>query len=179
MQCPRCHIPLEKIHNEFLEECPTCHGAWYGSGELRRSKDAEDRDLIWNDFEFWRHEDRFRPSACPFGCPACGAPLVTLAYGDTGVEIDACPACRGIWLDAGEFERIIAALEHEVSARSLGDYARDALAEARELIGGPEGVVSEWRDFRAILRLMTLRLFVEKPGLVKALVALQGNSPLK
>ena len=39
-------------------------------------------------------------------CPRDGAELVEVER--NGVMIDACPACRGIWLDRGELEKLIA-----------------------------------------------------------------------
>ena len=39
-------------------------------------------------------------------CPKCGQSLVTQTRGD--VEIDVCPSCRGVWLDANELETIVA-----------------------------------------------------------------------
>lgn len=38
-------------------------------------------------------------------CPRCGMELVEIEY--RGVTIDKCTACAGIWLDAGELERIM------------------------------------------------------------------------
>ncbi len=38
-------------------------------------------------------------------CPACRVPLVMSER--SGVEIDYCPQCRGIWLDRGELDKII------------------------------------------------------------------------
>ena len=39
-------------------------------------------------------------------CPKCGQALVRENYGP--VEIDLCPSCRGVWLDANELETILA-----------------------------------------------------------------------
>lgn len=39
-------------------------------------------------------------------CPKCGMDLQVLKRGD--VEIDSCFNCNGVWLDAGELERIMA-----------------------------------------------------------------------
>ena len=39
-------------------------------------------------------------------CPKCGQKLTTEDYGS--VEIDLCPSCRGLWLDAKELETIVA-----------------------------------------------------------------------
>ena len=39
-------------------------------------------------------------------CPVC--PDVTLLMSEKqGVEIDYCPACRGVWLDRGELDKIL------------------------------------------------------------------------
>ena len=39
-------------------------------------------------------------------CPGC--PDATLVMADRqGVEIDYCPACRGIWLDRGELDKLL------------------------------------------------------------------------
>ncbi len=39
-------------------------------------------------------------------CPVCkNTPLVMTDR--SGVEIDYCPSCRGVWLDRGELDKII------------------------------------------------------------------------
>ena len=38
-------------------------------------------------------------------CPNCNATLVMTER--SGVEIDYCPECRGVWLDRGELDKII------------------------------------------------------------------------
>jgi uncharacterized protein len=39
-------------------------------------------------------------------CPTC--PDVTLVIADrSGIEIDYCPQCRGVWLDRGELDKMI------------------------------------------------------------------------
>jgi uncharacterized protein len=39
-------------------------------------------------------------------CPTC--PDTTLVMADrSGIEIDYCPVCRGVWLDRGELDKII------------------------------------------------------------------------
>jgi uncharacterized protein len=40
-------------------------------------------------------------------CPRCPeAPLSVRQRG--GIEIDVCPSCRGVWLDRGELDKLIA-----------------------------------------------------------------------
>ena len=38
-------------------------------------------------------------------CPACSCDLQILVR--SGVEIDYCPVCRGVWLDRGELDKIV------------------------------------------------------------------------
>jgi Zn-finger nucleic acid-binding protein len=49
-------------------------------------------------------------------CPTDGAVLVMSER--SGIEIDYCPTCRGVWLDRGELDKII-----ERAARELGGSA--------------------------------------------------------
>ena len=41
----------------------------------------------------------------PMTCPVDGATLVMSER--SGIEIDYCPSCRGVWLDRGELDKII------------------------------------------------------------------------
>ena len=46
------------------------------------------------------------PSASgPMACPVDGSALVMSER--SGIEIDYCPQCRGVWLDRGELDKII------------------------------------------------------------------------
>ena len=42
-------------------------------------------------------------------CPLCNVPVREVRR--RGVKIDVCPECRGVWLDAGELERMLASAE--------------------------------------------------------------------
>ncbi len=58
---------------------------------------------------------------------SCGLPLCPAELQKThknGVEIDYCPHCKGVWLDKGELDKIMAAEEQEV--RRIEDYHYDA-----------------------------------------------------
>lgn len=41
-------------------------------------------------------------------CPNCNTSMS--AVNRQGVEFDMCPTCRGVWLDRGELERLVAAV---------------------------------------------------------------------
>jgi Zn-finger nucleic acid-binding protein len=46
-------------------------------------------------------------------CPTDGAVLVMSER--SGIEIDYCPTCRGVWLDRGELDKIIERAAREVA----------------------------------------------------------------
>ncbi len=40
-------------------------------------------------------------------CPGCGATMEVQRLGEQRVAVDVCPACRGLWLDAGELSALL------------------------------------------------------------------------
>lgn len=54
-------------------------------------------------------------------CPVDGTTLVMSER--SGIEIDYCPTCRGVWLDRGELDKII-----ERNAQSVAPAASPRLA---------------------------------------------------
>ena len=41
---------------------------------------------------------------CYMKCPKCGADLTEVVF--RGIKIDRCSACKGVWLDDGELEKL-------------------------------------------------------------------------
>ena len=65
-------------------------------------------------------------------CPNCNTSMQAVAR--SGVELDMCPQCRGVWLDRGELEKILAGAREgqaesrdaqERFEREVGDFHRD------------------------------------------------------
>ncbi|MDB5698020.1 MAG: hypothetical protein JWN69_824 [Alphaproteobacteria bacterium] len=52
-------------------------------------------------------------NAAGMPCPICNVALVMSER--QGVEIDYCPQCRGVWLDRGELDKIIARSAEEIA----------------------------------------------------------------
>ncbi len=52
-------------------------------------------------------------------CPKCGGRLQTEEF--HAVQIDRCPECHGLWLDAEEIDAVVAHEDHGVMRRVLGD----------------------------------------------------------
>jgi hypothetical protein len=52
-------------------------------------------------------------------CPTDGTVLVMSER--SGIEIDYCPTCRGVWLDRGELDKIIERSVTQPAARQQSD----------------------------------------------------------
>ncbi len=181
MKCPVCSATMDRkrVQDIAIDECPECRGTWFQDDELRKAKDSADSDLNWMDFEVWKHADRFKAAPRNLACPKCSGSLVCADYDNTGVEIDCCPQCKGIWLDKGEFKKITDALTDELLTKSFSDYVKASLEEAKEILTGPESFLSEWRDFITVCRMMNYRLLTENPKLVDTMAAIQRANPIQ
>ncbi len=109
MICPRCTVPLEwKPGNKTgLNCCPACQGLWLDHAALREARQNSQADLA-GDFSKL-------PGATTsdIKCPGDGAAMLTIKYRD--VEVDTCPECKGLWLDKGEWEKLMEAHGSSIS----------------------------------------------------------------
>ncbi len=114
MHCPACKSTLSTVTYEGIEldTCNKCSGCWLDADELghivrlrEQRFTAEQQSAI---------DTAGRIPGIPVDdnerdivCPGCGTVTGPINYGgDTGIIIDRCPECRGIWLDVGELEHI-------------------------------------------------------------------------
>ena len=116
--CPRCALPLAatELQQVPVARCPQCHGLWFEAHALRAAREATDPDLAFLEVELWSDAEQFRHAPRSGRCPTGDGALHALEYGHTGVTVDYCDACFGVWLDEAEFGRIVTALEREVDS---------------------------------------------------------------
>jgi len=181
VECPRCAVSLTdaELQGVPVARCAQCRGLWFEAHALAAARDAADADLAALGVELWSDPEQFRHAPRSGRCPTGDGALHALEYGHTGVSVEYCDACFGVWLDAREFERIVVALEHELDQRPASDYLRGALHEARELLTGPQPLIDDWRELRTVLRLLEYRVLSEHPGLHQRLLALQASNPFR
>jgi Zn-finger nucleic acid-binding protein len=181
MNCPVDTAMLEThvLDPVTVEECPQCRGLWFNQDELRRAKDAAKPDLNWLDFDLWSEKDKFDATWSSRKCPQCKKKMATIGYCNTGVGVDYCIEGHGMWLEKGELEAIVERLDAEANSKTLAEYVSASLAEARGLLTGDEGLVSEWRDLASVIRLLEYRLLIENPRLARLLSALQSSTPFR
>jgi Zn-finger nucleic acid-binding protein len=81
-------------------------------------------------------------------CPVDGEVLVITER--SGVEIDYCPKCRGVWLDRGDLDKIIGAAAQAAPPpppqAGRGGYERDSYA-SRPPAKKRESFLSDLFDF--------------------------------
>jgi len=111
--CPRCNTPLTATDSEgaAFETCGHCHGKWVGRDELRRLIELRERPWDGSTLEGLAHAPAARVPLAGVAehlpCPACGREMETFNYaGDSGVILDKCADCGGVWLDGGELEKV-------------------------------------------------------------------------
>ena len=62
-------------------------------------------------------------------CPICPATALVITE-RSGIEIDYCPTCRGVWLDRGELDKIIDRSVASIPAPSVPINAPDRYERA-------------------------------------------------
>ena len=95
-------------HGVTVDVCQNgCAGIWFDSFELQRFDEAhepEPTDILYLKKNPGLDVDTVRKR----NCPKCDGIVMTRRPFRRGsaVQIDECPNCGGIWLDAGELEAI-------------------------------------------------------------------------
>jgi Zn-finger nucleic acid-binding protein len=202
MLCPICKIQLDRavLSGVEVNYCPSCLGLWFEEDELRWAKDYKDRNLRWLDIDLWKDETKFRISPGKKLCPRDRFPLYETAYGDSGihpvksakggarpvkseelfnrgkqfngVKVDVCNLCHGIWLDRGEFKKIIQYLREKADQEILNHYLKNLRSEFWEIFAGPETLKEEIEDFLIVLKLLNYKLAVQHPAIARIIASL-------
>lgn len=126
--CPHCRyerLQVTHYHDEELDVCRQCAGAWFEHGELNSLISKIDNGEDDADYKRVLGEEG---GPTQLDCPSCGIKLHRFKLlSGYDVEVDLCKRCDGVWVDHDELEkvehspRIRDALEHlnkKVSVKS-------------------------------------------------------------
>ena len=123
----------------MVDGCDQCGGVWFDVNELGALAQAGKATIGWA-------EQLFEPGAEPLEvdearCPKCGVALYEFEFKHTpGITLDACPRCRGIWVDDGELEAMAARMPvkqaGETERRGSGDPQAQRLRERTRMAAG-------------------------------------------
>ncbi len=175
MFCPNCaKEPLREIvfNKVGVDYCPKCLGLWFDGDELRQAKDENDKDFNWLDIDLWSDETKFQLGQGKKACPKDGVPLYEVGYGDSGIKVDVCGQCRGIWLDRGEFKKTAEYVKNKGQDEVLNNYLANLAAQAKEIFTGPEGFKEELGDFVSVLKFLNYKLIIQHPYLANLIASL-------
>lgn len=115
INCPRCNTQMKEIDYEGvrIDTCPGCEGEWLDADELK--KIVARREEVFTSDEIAKVRETIdEPQAVSqdelkeaLSCPCCNVPMESFNYAcTTGLILDRCGACRGIWMDKDELERV-------------------------------------------------------------------------
>lgn len=179
-KCPNCSkILVQKDYKGVkTDECPSCGGVWFDRDELRLAKDRTDNDMRWLDFDpfMFVNKEKFSSKKA---CPVCNEGLHTVKYDKSKVLIDVCDKCKGVWLDKKELDKILKYILDVITSTTAKDYIHLTEEEFKEILTGPEGLISETRDFITVLKFLQLRFCVENPWVITLSDSVNKNWPLK
>ena len=169
MLCPICNIEMKKtiFYGDEVDYCPQCFGMWFKEDGLRTAKDEKDKDLKWLDIELWKDKTKFQISEVHKNCPICSVPLYSVKYGDSDIEVDVCNLCKGIWVERGEFKRIIDYLKDKKYDETLKNYFKNLIKQGVQVFTGPEDFRSELEDFLIIFKILNYKFAIKYPEIVK------------
>lgn len=164
--CPNCKsdsLRQVTFHKTRVERCDKCRGLWFDRDELSQTVAQDDKFLEWFDIDLWKNKEGFEVVASQKLCPVCHKNLYQVDYNKSDIKVDICNSCRGIWLDRGEFKKIIDYLEQKVDTESLSGYFKDSIKQAQDLFTGPKGLSSEAKDFFIVSKLLEYKFLSQHP----------------
>jgi len=141
MLCPRCQGRLEEIVYEgvIIDTCQNCEGEWLDGSEILLINRA--RKVVFSEEERVKVKgaqeivitEITQPEKLLL-CPRCNVPLKVLNYAySTGIIVDSCSECNGLWLDKDELEHIQMVIEEwEKKAPELEAKFLPVLAKIKE-----------------------------------------------
>lgn len=137
MKCPACgNVLVTTIAGAIpVDVCEGgCGGVWFDNFELRKIDEdgAQAIRSVHRDFSLAVDQASKR------GCPRCADQVMIRRYFSRlrRTQIDECPNCAGIWLDAGEFDAILRELKESPDTATLNS----ALNHTVTLIRGRSGM---------------------------------------
>lgn len=169
--CPACGVKLglySLLSIEF-EGCPKCHGFWLDRDELRKLKNKVGiGELHWLNSEVDNIE---QAAAIPTKrlCPRKdNGQLLSVVFSKSSVVMDWCPKCHGIWLDRGEYDKIIDYLHDEAGNATVQDVEKEIAEDVKRLFkSGPESTFAELGDIAAAVTALINFTIFEHPKVFK------------
>ena len=134
MKCPRCANQLQQVteQNVTLDVCANgCGGVWFDNFEIKKFDEPHEpaSDKL---IKIERDSSVSVNLEEKLNCPKCeNMPMMRHFFSvKRKVEVDECPQCAGIWLDAGELGQMRTLFESEEQRnKAFDEYFDDLFAD--------------------------------------------------
>jgi Zn-finger nucleic acid-binding protein len=135
-RCPKCKGSTASVHYEGVgvKMCGQCGGYWVSPTALKaiaNRRETEFNEAVKERFLQLAEQSNTTEALL---CVSCGKYMIKESFKDwDDIVIDRCPTCGGIWLDAGELEKIQIYWEYfqdHPEESNIDAIARRALLEA-------------------------------------------------
>ena len=154
---------------------------WLDKDELRKLKNkVNDGQLHWLNREVNEIEKTSMISSSRV-CPKCpSSKLRSVMFGHSGVVIDWCPDCQGIWLDRSEYDSICEYLRSEVTSVTSKEIGEELAHDVKKIVTGedPESRLAEAGDVAAAVEALANTVIFDHPAVFSLVtnIAQSGRS---
>ncbi len=110
MQCPRCKNTMTEMNNHdvTIDVCFNgCGGIWFDPYEFKKMDEVHESDESFL-AQLSESRNKLIGLSDKIDCPKCDSQPFYRRFFSVAknVEMDECPKCGGVWLDAGELTQI-------------------------------------------------------------------------
>lgn len=155
MNCPACGGVLHRVEYRglVLDQCSGCRGVWYDANELAPFLEhylADHPDLPSARLMLNQRSRTLVPAwEAGRSCPHCDFPMEKYNYGyDSGIILDRCHACKGVWVDANEVPQLARYVKGHPKlnrlAESLAAHTRESEDFKQDLSIAPFALLFAW-----------------------------------
>jgi len=168
MKCPACGNELTRMEVGpiIVDVCKNgCGGVWFDKHELNKVDEAhEEEGKMLVDIE--KQKSIAIDKNKKRHCPKCSNIVMMRHYFTVKkqIEIDECPGCGGIWLDAGELAAIRILFETEGDRKKAAQdyFDKEFGKEIQEIEGTSKERLKSRRKFAKVLRFLCPSYYI--PG---------------
>jgi Zn-finger nucleic acid-binding protein len=111
LTCVKCTSVLDKarVGDVEVDLCPSCGGLWLDHGEIERIGRGKPEEMDKLRSALVGSEAQDPVSETQSSCPACPGQLKEVVLGP--VHVDYCTKCHGVFLDKGELDQAVGAVQ--------------------------------------------------------------------
>lgn len=150
LNCPRCRETLKAGEKDYF--CPKNHGALLTLGGFQN---RTNRGFTQWFFASWLRRGNKRT----ISCPACSSKMVQLNIeARASFDLDGCPHCFAVWLDAGEEQLLKDLFHRHLEADQIRDLNSDQHETLGRLILQHDQVIRRYTMLEKLARVLNTRL---------------------